>query len=531
MTHTLPVKRALITVTDKTGLEELAKALTTYGCEILASGGTATYLRSHGIEVRDVTELTKNGEHFGGRMKTLSFPVAAGILFDREKDREEFEELHLDAIDMVVCNLYDFDGAAAKTRETSKLIESIDIGGPTLIRAAAKNFLWTASVTSPKQYAGIMDELKTYKGALTQEMRCKLMKEAFVCTADYDTLIANVMAHEYANHDAFKPLCTLSYGENPHQKARILTPVHEKEAFPFQLLQGKDLSWNNILDLESGLSTAWSFNDPTCVIMKHTLPCGLAQAKNLNKILQLAWEGDPVSAFGGVITFNFPVEDVEVLSYLGLERKDRKFVEAIAAPSFSESVLKYMAANQNLRAVKVSPGVFQRASKERRFLYNTFLMEQDCDKDLLKTWEHVTDAAIPDHLKSLALFGITVARQLKSNAIAIVQKTIDGSGMRLVGAGSGQPNRVQAAQLAIEAAKKTLQHDGISEAQFTSMMSECIAVSDAFFPFADSIEMLAAAGIRHVVQPGGSIRDKDVIAAANKARVAMAMTGMRHFRH
>lgn len=526
------VKRALVSVSDKTDLVPLIRVLISHNCEIVASGGTANHLREAGINVKDVSKITGNSEAFGGRMKTISYEIASGILFDRHRDAEEAQKLNTIPIDMVISNLYPFESVLAKGTTHDELIENIDIGGPTLVRASAKNYRWVSVLTSPSQYKSVIDEINSNAGALTLQTRAQLMRDAFNHTADYDAAIAVAMdatADIESRRMAFYLDRHLEYGENPHQKASIFKSRSGK-SFPMTVVQGRKLSWNNIQDIEAAVAAVSDIARPGCAVVKHTIPCGLSSGHSLDSALRLAWESDPVSAFGSVLAFNRDVtaKDLDHLAFFE-EPARRKFVDVIAAPSFSKDALDLLSKSKKLRVVRADFHALQQ-KKEQRILAGS-LMEQDVDCTAATKWENVTSKHFPDAERHLAEFGITVSKHVKSNAIAIVRDA-GGGCCQILGIGAGQPNRVTSTRLAIEKARENLSREcGGNQDRISAILASSIVVSDAFFPFPDSIDLLAEAGFRHIIQPGGSIRDADVIARAEALGLSMIITGTRHFRH
>jgi len=531
---TVHVRRALLSVWDKTGLLDLAQCLARHGVELFSTGGTAALLRENGFTVRDVTELTGKPEAFGGRMKTLSYEISSGILFDRERDAAEAAKLGTVPIDMVVVNLYPFAEYRDKGLALPELIEYVDIGGPTMVRAAAKNYRHVASVVSPGDYPALVEELDASAGKLSLETRTRLMRSAYRATAAYDTEIAEHLdraAGEPSRTLVFDREAPLRYGENPHQRAAVLVRRGAGAKSPTELLlSGKELSYNNLLDVEAALAAVRGHGENACAIVKHGNPCGVALGTSRARALELAWSSDPVSAFGSVIAFGGPVSKADVLPLM-LDAEDkgkRRFVEVIVAPSFDAEALVYLASNKNLRVLPLAADeVF---SKEDLRLCLGHLLVQDADDTLFTKLETRTKAPFTAD-PALAEMGARVVRSIKSNAIAIVTKTAAGEPM-LLGMGAGQPNRVASARLAVERAHATLRAlHGTDEAAFTRAASEAYVVSDAFLPFADTLEVVAAGGFRVLLQPGGSIRDAEVVAAGDARGVAVVMTETRHFRH
>lgn len=539
----MKIKTALLSVWDKTNIVQLANALVKWNVRILSTGGTAKTLRDAGIAVTDISEVTNTPEAFGGRMKTISFQIASGILFDRDRDREEAEKLKILPIDLVVANLYPFAEYKEKNLPLAELIEYIDIGGPTMIRAAAKNFSHVAVLTKSVDYTDFIAELDRNSGSVSAGTRKSLMKTAFRHTADYDTLIA---AHLEAEDDdklrsnlslSYGNGQTLRYGENPHQSAKF----YPDPRFPFETLGGKELSYNNIVDLDAALAAVRAGNaeTPTVAIVKHENPCGLATGATLGDALVTAWASDTVSAFGSVIAMNQKVTRAD-LSFLAMEDKSaRKFVEIVAAPDFDADAVAYLQQNKNLRVLRIA-----NMNTAPDFVYRVLqlgLLAQDADKALYDSLEVVSEAK-PQGAggaldEALIQFGLHVVKCLKSNAIAIVRRTgKDQKTLQLLGMGAGQPNRVKSTELCMAQAEETLRQEAEllgfdAKNHVASELAKAYLTSDAFFPFADGPEIALSRGIRTIIEPGGSVRDPEVIAAANKVSAVLVFTKMRHFKH
>ena len=534
----IKIKRALLSVSDKTGIVELAKVLQGFNCEIISTGGTKKVLEEAGILVTDIQQVTGNPEAFGGRMKTISFNIESALLFDREKDKQEAEKLGVKSIDMVVCNLYPFVKVKESGAEFDTLIENIDIGGPTMIHASAKNFKYVAIVTDISDYNAIINELQKNDGKLSYETRFKLMRKAFNHTADYDALISTSMdeqAGERTLRLAFKDGKKLRYGENSHQEGFFFKEVGaDNSLFDMKVLHGKELSYNNIGDIQSAVDSVKNLKRFGCAVIKHNNPCGLAEGDNQRKVFEDAWAGDPISAFGSIIAFNKPV-DLKTVEFLNLNNENkmlRKFVEVVIAPKFSEQALEYLQFHKNLRVIEFDP----QNSKQKfevKYLSGSLLL-QDCDIKLYDKIENVTEKQIDiDLKKGLIEFGIKAMRQVKSNSIIIVRELSDKT-YQLLGMGAGQPNRLVSTKLAIEKAKENLSNEckgNDLESYYRHEFSQAILVSDAFFPFADNVELAAESGIKTIIQPGGSIRDKKVIKKCDELGVVMIFTGIRHFKH
>jgi phosphoribosylaminoimidazolecarboxamide formyltransferase/IMP cyclohydrolase len=518
------IRRALLSVTDKTGLVEFAQTLAGFGVELVSTGGTARALREAGLTVKDISDLTGFPEMLDGRVKTLHPRVHGGLLYIRgNTEHETAVAAHgIEPIDMVVVNLYAFEKTAAQPGVAfGHLIENIDIGGPSMVRSAAKNFEDVAIVTRVSDYAGLAEELKANGGALSRETRWRLARQAFATTAAYDSAIANTLdsiAEAPSPDIAAAPDTTalpatlrinlplaqsLRYGENPHQRAALYADGSGLGIAGATQLQGKELSFNNLVDLDACWELAQEFDEPAVIIVKHTNPCGAATGTTILEAYRKALAADPVSAFGGVVGINREVDGEAAAEIAKL------FVEAIAAPGFTDEARERFAAKKNLRLVEV------KAAPPRPVVKNVSggLLLQDTDtgrvtEDELKvvTWRPPT----AEELRSL-LFAWRVAKHVKSNAIVYAR---DG---QTIGVGAGQMSRVDAARFG--AMKAVLPLAG------------SVAASDAFFPFPDGLEAVASAGATAVIQPGGSVRDDEVIAAADKLGVAMVFTGIRHFRH
>ncbi len=527
------IRRALLSVTDKTGLVEFAQALTGFGVELVSTGGTARALREAGLAVKDISELTGFPEMLDGRVKTLHPKVHGGLLYIRgNAEHEAAVAAHgIEPIDMVVVNLYAFEKTAAHTGVLfGHLIENIDIGGPSMVRSAAKNFEDVAIVTRVSDYPALMEELNANGGALCRATRWRLAKQAFATTAAYDSAIANTLEQIAeapapalpAELDAislpstlrinFQRTQSLRYGENPHQRAALYADGSGLGVAGATQLQGKELSFNNLVDLDACWELAQEFPsgafDPAAVIiMKHTNPCGAATGATILQAYAKALACDPVSAFGSVIGINREVDGAAA------DEIAKLFVEAIAAPGFSAEARERFSAKKNLRLVEVHSAPARPVVKH----VSGGLLLQDADTGRVNataldpglkvvTWRPPT----ADELRSL-LFAWRVCKHVKSNAIVYAR---DG---QTIGIGAGQMSRVDAARFG--AMKAVLPLKG------------CVAASDAFFPFPDGLETVAQAGATAVIQPGGSVKDQDVIDAADRLGMAMVFTGMRHFRH
>jgi phosphoribosylaminoimidazolecarboxamide formyltransferase/IMP cyclohydrolase len=515
------IQRAILSVTDKTGLVDFARKLSTLGVELISTGGTAKLLRDSGIAVKDISDLTGFPEMLDGRVKTLHPKVHGGILHRREDPKHvaAVAEHGIAPIDMVVVNLYAFEKTAAKPGVAfEELIENIDIGGPSMIRSAAKNFHDVAIVTSPSDYNSIADELSRSGGTLSHDTKWRLAQKAFATTAAYDSAIASTLERIPTDSSQLPPetgtfpptlrftfhkTLDLRYGENPHQKAAMYSDGSGVGVANAEQLQGKELSYNNIVDLQAAWDLAQEFDEAVCAIIKHTNPCGTATGKTLAEAYKRALECDPVSAFGGVIGVNRLV-DAEAA-----EEMHKLFLEVIAAPGFDEAAKAKFASKKNLRLVQVAP------SSQKWVLKNVSggMLVQDTDVRPLQDADLkvVTKRAPTSEETRAMLFAWKVCKHVKSNAIVYAR---DG---QTVGVGAGQMSRVDSAKI------------GAMKAQLP--LKGTVAASDAFFPFPDGVEEIAKAGATAIIQPGGSQRDPEVIAAADRLGLAMLFTGVRHFRH
>lgn len=513
---------ALLSVFDKTGLVEFGRGLVKLGWTLIASGGTAQWLQAHEVPVTEVAEYTSTPEILGGRVKTLHPAIHGGLLARPGRaDRDELAAMGWERIDLAVVNLYPFEQTVARPNATEEdIIENIDIGGVALVRAAAKNYDRVTLVCDPADYPAVLGDLR--RGGVNEAARFRLARKGFLLTARYDTAIAAYFSHDLAESEAplapevsfalaLYPVVNLRYGENPHQEAALYSYNPAEGPLGGKVLHGKALSYNNLLDLDAAWRTAGAYEQPAACIVKHLSPCGVAVAENLNHACRLAREADPISAFGAVVASNRPFDALTAGSLGDL------FIECIAAPGFEPEALDILVRRRSLRLLDMS-GVTLRPAFELRSV-NAGVLRQTIDRgDPHDTqWGVVTQRA-PTSAEQIALrFAWTACQYVKSNAI-VLAKTLDGdSGCGTVGIGGGQPNRVDSVRIAIQRAGGRAQG--------------AVMASDAFFPFSDSIQEAAAAGITAVVAPGGSVRDEEVIAAANDHNLTMVFTGVRHFRH
>ena len=518
------IKRALISVSDKAGIVDFAKELAGFGVEILSTGGTARLMREAGIAVKDVSEFTGFPEMLDGRVKTLHPKVHGGLLGLRDNPEHvaTMAEHGIEAIDMVVVNLYPFEATVADPDcSLEDAIENIDIGGPTMLRSAAKNNRSVSVLVDPSDYAKVLDEMRSNKGAVSSETNFRLAVKVYQHTAAYDGAISNWLGRRLGEETVdFPPALTLQYhkaqgmryGENPHQKAAFYVEKGQKEASiaTARQLQGKELSYNNIGDTDAALECVKQFNEgPSCVIVKHANPCGVAVGSSLLDAYQRAFSTDPESSFGGIIAFNQEL-DAETASAIC----DKQFVEVIIAPQVSSEAAAVVAGKKNVRLLECGTWPEQPGSRHDFKRVNGGLLVQDVDLDLTAEMKVVTKRQPTEQEMRDLLFAWRVAKFVKSNAI------VYGKDGMTIGVGAGQMSRVNSARIAVIKAE----HAGL-EVKGSAM------ASDAFFPFRDGIDNAAAAGVATVIQPGGSIRDEEVIAAADEHGMAMVLTGMRHFRH
>ncbi len=518
-----PVSRALISVSDKTGILDFAQSLIALDIAILSTGGTYNVLKDAGLSVTEVSDYTGFPEMMDGRVKTLHPKIHGGLLGRRGTDDAIMAEHGIDAIDMVVVNLYPFEATVAKADcSLEEAIENIDIGGPTMLRSAAKNHKDVAVITDPADYARILKELQANNGQLSHATRFDLAIKTFEQTARYDGAIANYFGTMFSEDTAdtfprtystqFVKKQSMRYGENPHQKAAFYTECTQNEASisTATQLQGKALSFNNIADTDAALELVKTFKETACVIVKHANPCGVAIGATPFEAYDRAFKTDPTSAFGGIIAFN-----VELDAQTAQAIVDRQFVEVIIAPTVSDEAKAMIEAKKNLRLLVCGELTAQLPAYDYKKVTGGLLLQ---DRDLGSVTQDdlkvVTKVAPTAEQMTDLLFAWKVAKYVKSNAIVYVK---DGM---TIGVGAGQMSRVYSAKIAgIKAADEGLEVPG------------SVMASDAFFPFRDGIDAAAAAGIKAVIHPGGSMRDQEVIDAANEHGIAMVFTGMRHFKH
>ncbi|MEM9397134.1 MAG: bifunctional phosphoribosylaminoimidazolecarboxamide formyltransferase/IMP cyclohydrolase [Pseudomonadota bacterium] len=519
----LPVKRALISVSDKNGIVGFARALHESGVELLSTGGTYRLLESEGIPVIEVSSYTGFPEMMDGRVKTLHPKIHGGILARRGQDDQALAEHEIRTIDLVVVNLYPFEQTIAREDCTFGLaIENIDIGGPSMVRAAAKNHAWVGIVTQATDYDRVLRAMSDHDGALPAELRRDLAVRAFEHTAAYDGAIANYLGKQLSDQSEdrfsrtvnlqFHKVQELRYGENPHQQAafyRELNPAPGTISSATQV-QGKELSFNNIADSDAALECVRQFAETACVIVKHANPCGVAIGSNCQDAYERAFATDPESAFGGIIAFNRELDEATARAIV-----EKQFVEVLIAPSLNEGARSVLESKKNVRVLTTGQLHAATASWDYKRVSGGLLV-QDTDLGAISTedLQVVSKRKPSDTELADLLFAWRVAKFVKSNAIVYTAR------QQTIGVGAGQMSRVNSARIAAIKAE----HAGFD-------VSGSVMASDAFFPFRDGIDNAAAVGIRAVIQPGGSVRDEEVITAANEHDLAMVFTGMRHFRH
>ena len=492
----IKIKTALLSVFDKTGILELAQRLVKNNVEILSSGGTAKYLVENGIQVTEVSDYTGSPEMFDGRVKTLHPKIHAGILARGEKDRKELEKFGAKKIDLVVVNLYPFAEEVAKKSSDQEIIEKIDIGGPAMLRAAAKNFEHTVAIAEPEKYTEI-----NLKGMDIENSR-ELGKRIFDLISKYDWDIGGWFGGEGIPENI-----DLRYGENPHQEANLF--IDEMSPIDFSNpLQGKQISYNNVADSLSAWACVCEFEEPAVCIVKHTNPCGVATDKNLNKAYEKAFSTDPTSAFGGVIALNAKVNS-EVMNKM----IENQFIEVLIAPDFDDDSLKILSKKPNIRALVGRE--IAADQEEMKFITGVILSQKTDNTDFsnmdIQTMTKIKPAK--NELEDL-IFALKVAKHVKSNAIVIAKNQMT------LGIGAGQMSRVISTKIAFMKAEE----EGLD-------VANCVLASDAFFPFRDNIDLAAKKGVKHIIQPGGSVKDDEVIKAADEHKISMTMTGIRHFKH
>jgi phosphoribosylaminoimidazolecarboxamide formyltransferase/IMP cyclohydrolase len=510
------VKRALVSVSDKNGLEPFVRGLIDLGVEVISTGGTAKYLRDAGLQITGISEVTGFPEIMDGRVKTLHPAIHGGILADRSKPAhlKAIEDLGIKPIDLVVVNLYPFEQTVAQRGVTeAEAVENIDIGGPSMVRSAAKNFSGVGIVTDPADYHKVLGELKGSGGELSFETRRGLAAKAFHHTAHYDSAIANWFGEQDSDFPKnlmldLTKVQDLRYGENPHQRASWYSEVGPTGSMVAVVdqLHGGPLSFNNLLDLDSARRCLEEFALPACVIVKHNNPCGVAVAETVTAAYEKALSCDPISAFGGVIVFNRPLDD-SVAKLL-----TTNFIEVLWAPGYSDEALKILTVKENIRILTGQLNRDTCGSFDMKRIYGGMLVQDwDCEVDQRENMQVASTRTPTEAEWGDLLFAWRVAKHTKSNAIILVKD------LMTVGVGAGQMSRVDSARLAVSRAQHSLQG--------------CVVASDAFFPFPDALEVCADAGATCAIHPGGSKRDDESLALAEARGMAMVTTGRRHFKH
>ncbi len=510
--------RVLISVSDKTGIVDFSRSLKQLGCDIISTGGTARLLSEHDVDVIAIDDVTHFPEMLDGRVKTLHPKIHGGLLARRDlKDHMDTCKEHgIELIDLVVVNLYPFESTIAKADvSVPEAIENIDIGGPSMIRSAAKNYAAVGVVVSPGRYSRVIQELKDNSGQLTSSFKEELAAEAFSHTAYYDSIIAqyfNQTVLETTDHfseslaKGYTKETGLRYGENPHQAAAVYRDSSQQSRYAFNQLQGKALSYNNYIDLDAAYELVKEFELPAAVVIKHTNPCGVAVSDLISSAYQSAHDADPLSAFGSIVGLNRAVDESTARSV------SQTFVEAIIAPSFDSGALEILKEKKNLRLITVSFNGNTQPAKLIRPVFDRLLVqdanEATVDQDKLKV---VTKSQPTSHLMNDLHFAYTVVKHVKSNAIVLAKDGV------IVGVGAGQMSRVKSVEIAIEKAGE--------------LAKGAVLASDAFFPFSDSVDLAAKAGVSSIIQPGGSKRDSDSIQACDQHGLSMVFTGLRHFKH
>ena len=510
-TENVKIKRALISVFDKTNLAMLGKELSSRGIEILSTGGSASFLREKNIPVTDVSEYTNFPEIMDGRVKTINPLIEGGILGLRDKHETDATENNIKWIDLVICNLYPFSETISKENcDQALALENIDIGGPTMIRSAAKNVGWVTVIVNPSDYEHILENINE-ENEINFETRSSLSSKAFGHTAQYDTIIHNYLKESTLSNDftlTYKKHSDMRYGENPHQAASAFQIPGDKSngILNAKIHQGKKLSYNNIMDADAALSCLKEFRSTACVIVKHANPCGVALGANMLDVYKRAFSADSISAFGGVIAINQPCDD------LLAKEISKVFVEIILAPAFTKKSLDILSKKKNLRVLEVGNIEPRDQLLEVRNIVGGLIVQETDTSILSKNkLEIVTELEPSEEEINTMLFGWKVLKHIKSNGILIVKENTT------VGVGAGQVSRVDSVDIAI---KKS-----------GTEIKDSFLCSDAFFPFRDSIDKIAGSGIKAVLQPGGSIRDNEVISACNEYGIAMVFTGQRCFKH
>ena len=516
----IKIKKALISVSDKTNLKEVLEVLKKNNIEIISTGGSYKFIKDLGFKCTEISEYTKSPEILDGRLKTLHPKIHGGLLAkgDDAEHLNQIKKENIELINLLIVNLYPFEKKLLEKADFDTMIENIDIGGPAMVRSSAKNFKFTTVVSSTDQYSDLINELNNNKGSTSLDFRKKLATDAFLETAYYDSVISNWM--NALTDNKFPKKITIAgqikdklrYGENPHQQASVYK-INYKNDFLSKIrqIQGKELSYNNYLDMYSAVSISKELgeNESSCVIVKHNNPCGCAIAENASKAYELALQSDPISAFGGIVSFNDEIDEKLATEIT------KTFYEVIIARSFTKKSLEIFEKKKNLRLISLE-NIKEQDKLSYTFLGDNFLIQ---DKDQIeinkKDLKFVTKNKPTDKELDDLIFAFKVCKFVKSNAIVIAKNN------KTLGIGAGQTNRLASSKIACENANKL----------FANEIRGSVAASDAFFPFADGLSELIKIGIKAVIQPGGSIKDDEVIAAADKAGIAMVFTGIRNFRH
>ncbi len=523
------VKRALISVSDKSGVVDFARTLSSMGVEIISTGGTAAVLRDAGIELSDVSALTQFPEILNGRVKTLHPLVHGGLLSVRDDPLhlKEMNELGILEIDLLVVNLYPFDEMVIKGEKFDKCIENIDVGGPAMIRAAAKNFKYLSVITESADYPDCISELQKNKCSTSEKFRSKMAQIAFSLTASYDALVSSWMAAKFGTlHPRHFVISgrlkdRLRYGENPHQKAAIYSSgLKIGKQQKFEQLQGKELSYNNIVDLESAHEIVSAFGyscDPTAVIVKHTNPCGIAQAAKVSEAFEAAFNCDSISAFGGIVALNRDVDEETAAIII------KNFTEIVVAPGFSPGSIKLFAAKKNIRLIRVNSVLNNLIENNLISSVSEGFLVQERNRFILPEAKYKIVSARQPSVRELndLMFSWVVVKFVKSNAVVFAKN------LATVGIGAGQMSRVESTKIAHQKSVEMSKAQSLKN----SMSLGAVAASDAFFPFKDGIEAIYDAGVTAIIQPGGSLRDPEIIKTADKLGLCMVFTEMRHFLH
>ncbi|MCM8772627.1 MAG: bifunctional phosphoribosylaminoimidazolecarboxamide formyltransferase/IMP cyclohydrolase [Candidatus Omnitrophica bacterium] len=507
------IERAILSVSDKTGIVELAKFLKKYNVEIISTGGTSKILKENGIDLIEVSQFTGFPEILDGRVKTLHPKIYGGILSIKDKPEHirQMEENQIKPIQLIVCNLYPFEETLKKGKGEEEIIENIDIGGPTIIRAGAKNYKYVCVLTNPSLYREFIEEMEKNNGYISEEFSLKCAKEVFKLTSKYDFLIFSYFESKLEKEILPKEIYLrlekvqdLRYGENPHQKGAWYKFVNRE--YKREILQGKELSFNNLLDMESAYNLVWQFEEPCCVIIKHTNPCGVGKGGDLISAYEKALECDPLSAFGGIVGFNRKV-DREIAEIL-----IKRFYEIVVAPDYDETALEIFKEKKDLRIIKCPEKM--KYEYDFKTLTDGFLI-QTPDEINYEKFEVVTEKKPNEEEIESLKFAWIVCKFVKSNGIVITTKD------QTLGIGAGQMSRYDSTRIAVMKMKDN----------FKKLPKPIVLASDAFFPFPDSIEVAHSAGVTAIIQPGGSKADQEIIKKCNELGISMVFTGTRHFKH